>query len=110
MDFQVAFKAAEDAATDELIQEARRRAIEGIPEQTGWYRGQAGGTVQRYSDNLLMFLLKERRPEFRDRFEISGSGGQPLQITVATYSAGAQQQKKEPRTVPAVEDTSKPGH
>jgi len=57
-----------------------------------------------------MFLLKERRPEYRDKWEVTGVGGQPLQITVAAYSDGAQQQKKEPRTVPVVEDTSRQGH
>jgi len=92
------FEAANDAATDLLIAEARRRAVTGVEEPVGWYQGVAGGTIRRFSDNLLMFLVKERRPEFRDRFEISGSSGQPLQITVAAYSDGAQQQKKETET------------
>ena len=108
--YAAAFQEASDAATDALVKEARRRAVEGDVEPTGWYRGVAGGTVTRRSDNLLMFIRKKERPEYRDKWEITGAGGQPLQITVAAYSDGAQQQKKEPRTVPVVEDTSRQGH
>ncbi len=40
----------------------------------GWYKGVAGGTVRRYSDNLLMFLLKGARPEqYRERYEVRGT-------------------------------------
>jgi len=79
--------AADNASTDLLVREARRRALEGVLEPTGWYKGEPGGHVLRYSDNLLMFLLKERRPEFRDKFELTGQGGQPLQIQLAAYTA-----------------------
>ena len=80
-----AFTIADNASTDLLLKEARRRAITGVVEKTGWYKGVSGGEVTKYSDNLLMFLLKERRPEFRDKWEITGAGGQPLQITVSAY-------------------------
>ena len=80
-------KGAEESSTDLMLTEAFRRGVRGVPEPTGWYKGDAGGTVQRYSDNLLMFLLKERRPEFRDKFELTGQGGQPLQIQLAAYTA-----------------------
>lgn len=52
-----------ETATDALELEARRRALEGVNEPVGWYRGEAGGTVQRYSDTLMIFLLKAHRPE-----------------------------------------------
>ena len=54
-------------------------------EPTGWYKGKPGGYVQRYSDNLLMFEVKRQIPEYRDRWELTGAGGQPLQVTVAAY-------------------------
>lgn len=69
-DYAVAFKDAEDEAIDVLESEACRRAVEGVEEPVGWYKGEPGGFVRRYSDNLLMFLLKARRPEmYRERFE-----------------------------------------
>ncbi len=67
-EFQVALKSARVMAADVLEAEAHRRAVEGVEEPAGWYRGVAGGTVRRYSDNLLMFLLKGARPErYRER-------------------------------------------
>lgn len=92
-DFQQRLELAENTSTDLLIKEARRRAVEGVTEPTGWYKGVAGGVVQRYSDNLLMFLVKERRPEFRDKFELTGQGGQPLQIQVSAYTPPPAPQK-----------------
>ena len=57
-------------AGDILEAEAHRRAVEGVEEPVGWYKGQAGGTVRRYSDVLLMFLLKGVLPErYKDRIE-----------------------------------------
>ena len=43
----------------------------------GGYKGQAGGTVRRYSDTLLIFLLKGLKPEvYRERLEVQGTLGQ----------------------------------
>jgi len=56
-----------DAAVDALEAEARRRAVEGV-EHPHFHQGQVAGTVKRYSDALLMFLLRAHRPErFRER-------------------------------------------
>ena len=86
--FQEAFQKAHDTSVDALVAEVRRRALDGVREPTGWYKGNPGGYVQRYSDNLLMFEVKRQIPEYRDRWELTGAGGQPLQVTVAAYSAG----------------------
>ena len=57
----------------------RRRAVEGVEEPVGWYKGEAGGVVRKYSDTLLIFLLKGRKPEmYRERYEHSGPGGRPV--------------------------------
>ena len=69
-DYAKAFQAAQIVATETLIDEARRRAVEGVDEPVGWYQGRPGGTVKRYSDNLLMFLIKAQRPEYRDSSRI----------------------------------------
>ena len=72
--YREAFDVAKEDATDVLEAEAHRRAVEGIEEPVGWYKGEAGGTVRRYSDNLLMFLLKGARPErYRERYDVRGT-------------------------------------
>ncbi len=72
-EYRAAFDLAKEDATDALEAEAHRRAVEGVEEQVGWYRGVAGGTVRRYSDVLLIFLLKSLRPErYRERVDVRG--------------------------------------
>ena len=57
---------AVDDAVDNLEAEARRRALHGIEEPV-FYLGKQVGTIRRYSDSLIMFLLKAYRPErFRE--------------------------------------------
>jgi hypothetical protein len=71
--FATAWDEAEDIATDRLEDEARRRAIEGVAEPLvsagKLVRGDDGQpiTLQRYSDNLLLALIKARRPPRRER-------------------------------------------
>ena len=73
-DYAQEFEQAKKDAVDVLEAEARRRAVEGYMEPVGWYKGQAGGTVRRYSDALLIFLLKGAAPEkYRERVEVSGA-------------------------------------
>jgi hypothetical protein len=64
--FSAGFKAAESAATERLEREAWRRAIEGSPyERTSYWHGEPVGTDRKieYSDQLLMLLLRARKPE-----------------------------------------------
>jgi len=54
---------------DKLEEEARRRALIGVDEPLT-YQGEVFGTVKKYSDTLLIFLLKGVRPEkYRERFD-----------------------------------------
>jgi len=50
-----------EEAADWLELEALRRAMDGTVEGR-YFRGEMIGTITRYSDSLLMFLLKARRP------------------------------------------------
>lgn len=82
--FATAWDDALDQASDLLEKEARRRAHDGWDEPvfgsmgTGLGSGEVG-TVRKYSDTLLIFLLKGARPEkYRDRHEITGKDGTPL--------------------------------
>jgi len=66
------FEEAKTAATDSLVAEARRRATQGV-EESVYYQGEVVGTIRKYSDTLLIFLLKGALPEvYRERYEISG--------------------------------------
>src|SRR6516162_8249224 len=71
--FAAAWDEAEDIATDRLEDEARRRAVEGVAEPLvsagKLVRGDDGQpiTVRRYSDNLLLALLRARRLPRHDR-------------------------------------------
>ncbi len=85
--FQEAFQQAHDISVEALVAEVRRRSLDGVSEPVGWYKGKPGGYIQRYSDLLLMFALKQADPSYRDKWEVTGANGQPLQITLATYGA-----------------------
>lgn len=72
-EYREAFDLAREDAADILEAEAKRRAVDGVEELTGWYKGEAGGVVRKYSDTLLIFLLKGLRPEvYRERMEVRG--------------------------------------
>ena len=69
-EFQAAYERAREMSAQVFEDEVVRRAVEGVEKPTGWYKGVAGGTVTEYSDNLLMFKLKQLKPEYRDRLEV----------------------------------------
>ena len=66
-------KSAEDSmeqAADKLEEEARRRAHDGVDEPV-WFQGMQCGTVRKYSDTLLIFLLKGAKPDkYRERTSV----------------------------------------
>ena len=68
-EFSDAWDEAIEVAADEMVHEARRRAMSGVEKPVGWYQGVSGGIVREYSDTLLMFLIKAHRPEYRDKIE-----------------------------------------
>lgn len=75
-EYREGFGLAKEDAADILEAEAKRRAVEGVEEPTGWYKGEPGGYIRRYSDTLLIFLLKGLKPEvYRERLEVRGAIG-----------------------------------
>ena len=73
-EYREAFELAKECAADVLEAAAYRRAVTGWDEPAGWYKGEAGRMVRKYSDVLLMFLLKGIRPEkYGDRMEVRGA-------------------------------------
>lgn len=67
IDFASDWTDALETAVDSLEAEARRRAVDGV-DAPHFHQGSVAGTVKKYSDTLLMFLLKAHRPErYRER-------------------------------------------
>lgn len=73
--FAVAWADAEEESTERLEEEAFYRAVKGV-EKPIHYEGRRIDFVREYSDTLLIFLLKARKPEtYRDRIDHRHSGG-----------------------------------
>ena len=82
-EFAAAWRDAWEEGADTLEEEARRRAIDGVAEPI-YHKGELVDHVRRYSDALLMFLLKKRDPSFRDshKVAVAGDGGGPVGVKV----------------------------
>jgi hypothetical protein len=73
-DFAADWLDAEEAASDLLEHEARKRAIEGIEEPV-YYHGKEVGKVRRHSETLLLMFLRAERPEkFAEKGAEKGKG------------------------------------
>jgi hypothetical protein len=73
-EFASAWDDALAQGTEALEDEARRRAAEGWEEPV-FQRGELVGHVRKYSDNLLIFLLKARDPgRFRESVQVNAGG------------------------------------
>lgn len=79
--FALEWDEAIESGTDDLEEEARRRAYKGTRKPV-YYKGSKVGEIQEYSDTLMIFLLKGNRPEkYKDRHELSGIVGTPQTST-----------------------------
>ena len=73
-DFAAQWDDALEEGTDLLDAEARRRAVTGIDKPV-YYKGKVVGSITKYSDRLLMFLLRAHRPQvFRDGGKVKHTG------------------------------------
>lgn len=84
--FKAQWDEAMELGTDGLEDEATRRGREGTLKPV-YQQGRKVGEVREYSDTLLIFMLKARRPEkFKDRSaqELTGKDGGPVQVSTAT--------------------------
>jgi len=74
------WETARKMATHVLEEEAHRRAVEGWEEPV-FYKGEQVGTVRKYSDTLLIFLLKGLKPEtYREKYEVTKQETQPQEV------------------------------
>ena len=103
--FKQRWEEAIEEAVDLLEGEARRRAAVGVDEPV-YYKGKIVGEVKKYSDRLLIVLLKAHRPaKYRENFSMTHSGkidhGQPEPFKIEIVQAP--QRDKEPPTGAAVD-------
>lgn len=90
--FEDAWDEANEQAIERMEREADRRAIEGFDKPV-FHLGVEVGSERRFSDTLLIFRLKAKRPDvYRDRTELSGN----LNITggLATRLENARKREK----------------
>lgn len=73
--FALEWADVEEVTTERMEREAYRRAVEGVRRDV-LYQGTKVGEEQHYSDTLMIFMLKARRPDkYREnvKMELSGS-------------------------------------
>ena len=83
----LAWDDAEASGTDKLEDEAFRRAHDGFKRPV-FHGGEQCGDVPHYSDALLMFLLKSRRPDkYKERtaHEHTGRDGAPINVALTDH-------------------------
>lgn len=81
-DYAAVFEKTKRHAADYLESVAVERATTGWSEGI-YYQGSRCGSVRRYSDGLLMLLLRGAKPElYGNKTEISGPQGTPIQATI----------------------------
>jgi AcrR family transcriptional regulator len=77
-----AWDEALDVGIESLEEEARRRAVDGVKDFK--MAGEEMVPLQRYSDTLLVFLLKAKRPGiYREQFKHEHTGHVDLELSVA---------------------------
>lgn len=82
-EFAARWDASESEGSDVLEQEAFRRAVEGT-DRPVYQGGDLVGVIREYSDTLLIFLLKGRKPnKFRERVDNTHSGGVTVRVVYA---------------------------
>ena len=89
--FAEAWLEAVEAGTDAMEDEADRRGRIGWDEPV-WYKGEIAGVVRKYSDTLLIFMLKARRPDkFRERTDVNVTGD--ITVKVVKFANGSNNTK-----------------
>lgn len=83
-EFRELWDDALESGIDRMEDEAHRRAVEGVDKPV-FHKGEVCGTVREYSDTLMIFQLKARRPEkYRERTDTNVTG--TINVTITTYA------------------------
>lgn len=93
-EFADAFETARAMGRECLVDEAHRRAYKGI-EREIYYQGEVVGTERRYSDTLLMFLIKQQDPSYREHYQIDhgNADGRPFLFQMQLHPDAVAKQK-----------------
>lgn len=89
-----AFLEAGENAADLLEAEARRRAIEGTDEPV-FFQGEQCGQIRKFSDTLLIFLLKGRRKEVFNNLDTLPPSEKDDRIININFTENGTPKKKE---------------
>jgi len=79
-EFALAWHDIEEQTTERMEREAYRRGVEGV-ERSVYHQGAVVGAERHYSDVLLIFMLKARKPAmYRENVKVehTGADGAPL--------------------------------
>lgn len=77
--FKELWVAAIEEAIDLLEEEAWRRGYDGVDKPIV-YKGKVTTTYKEYSDRMLEILLKAHRKKFREKVELTGEDGGPINV------------------------------
>jgi hypothetical protein len=105
--FRQQWNAACEISTKLLVQEAQRRAYRGVQEPV-FYKGMECGSVTKYSDNLMMFLIKKRDPSYRETAKVSVVHNTSIFTDVANLAATLKAQDDEPKCIEVEVTTTEP--
>jgi hypothetical protein len=88
-DFAKEWGDAETVAAELLIDEATRRAVEGVDKPIV-YKGEVVGYEKEYSDQLLMCLLRAKRPDqFGNNVQVSGAISHAIGVAILPMRAAS---------------------
>ncbi len=91
--YQKLFDHAKRTFVEQLETEATRRAVEGVEEPI-YHAGKMVGTRKRYSDVLLIFMMKAHNPEkYGDKRETPGTYNQQVNITIRDMTPDKRQER-----------------
>lgn len=91
--FLLAWHDIEEATTERMEREAYRRGVEGVQRDV-YHMGRVVGAERQYSDVLLIFMLKARRPErYRDNVKVE----QDIKVTTSDALVSDPELAKEAR-------------
>lgn len=96
-DFADNWTAAKGIGKEILKDEAFRRAHDGVDEPR-FHQGELCGYVRKYSDTLLMFLIKQADPTYREQFQIDHGqvGSRPFVFQMMLHPDATAAQKAAP--------------
>lgn len=105
LEFDELMAEAIEMGTDALEDEALRRAKFGVDKPV-FYQGEEVGYVREYSDSLLQFLLKARRPEkYTERQRVDVNNNQNTTFTFDTGGSAPENVTKARETPVQIEGT-----